>query len=241
MSSEQDDLRLNTLHRFAKHSPRLVLEEYSHCEVPAGCGGVVIRWADAAAGTAAIIHVACMGRVQAYLDGRAVDSGRVHVAPGDHLLALHITDIEGLERPAVLTRIGEWITGASARKDPATGLPATPFALAILRPQHATHAGTHESERLILGSSMDGAWLAAESAPSQSDAEDWWAPDFDDSTWRALRDGRACMSGMGQDHRWRFDQVTDMGAEILRIVGTEAWIRCAFDYRCDPERGGQGR
>ena len=42
MADELDSeaLRLNTLNRFRKHSPRLLLEEYSHCEVPAGCGGV---------------------------------------------------------------------------------------------------------------------------------------------------------------------------------------------------------
>ena len=42
--TDDDDLRVNTLHRFAKHSPTLILHEYSSCEVPAGCGGVVMRW-----------------------------------------------------------------------------------------------------------------------------------------------------------------------------------------------------
>jgi hypothetical protein len=37
-------LKLNGLSRYTKQSPRLVLEEYSHCEVPAGYGGVVLRW-----------------------------------------------------------------------------------------------------------------------------------------------------------------------------------------------------
>ncbi len=39
------DLKLNSLDRFAKHSPRFALEQFGSCEVPAGCGGVVIRWA----------------------------------------------------------------------------------------------------------------------------------------------------------------------------------------------------
>src|SRR5687768_6072864 len=43
-SVSDHDLKLNGLSRYAKESPRLVLEEYGHCEVPAGCGGVVLRW-----------------------------------------------------------------------------------------------------------------------------------------------------------------------------------------------------
>lgn len=38
------ELKLNSISRFSKQSPRLVLEEHGHCEVPAGCGGVVLRW-----------------------------------------------------------------------------------------------------------------------------------------------------------------------------------------------------
>jgi hypothetical protein len=40
MSGEQ---RLNSLDRFRKQPGRLVLEEHSHCQVPAGCGGGVLR------------------------------------------------------------------------------------------------------------------------------------------------------------------------------------------------------
>ena len=39
-----DEQRLNSVDRFRKKSERLVLEEHGHCEVPAGCGGVVLRW-----------------------------------------------------------------------------------------------------------------------------------------------------------------------------------------------------
>jgi hypothetical protein len=37
---------VNSVDRYVKSSPRFVLEEHSHCEVPAGCGGVVLRWRD---------------------------------------------------------------------------------------------------------------------------------------------------------------------------------------------------
>jgi len=39
-----DDLRLNSLDRFRKSKSGLTLEVYSSCEVPAGCGGAVLRW-----------------------------------------------------------------------------------------------------------------------------------------------------------------------------------------------------
>lgn len=38
------DLELNSIDRYVKSSPRFVLEEHSHCEVPAGCGGGVWEW-----------------------------------------------------------------------------------------------------------------------------------------------------------------------------------------------------
>lgn len=35
---------LNSIDRFRKRPQRFVLEEHGHCEIPAGCGGVVLRW-----------------------------------------------------------------------------------------------------------------------------------------------------------------------------------------------------
>ena len=84
--TDDDDLKLNTLHRFVKHSPRLVLHEYSHCEVPAGCGGVVLRWYDPRAGAPATVRTTD-GEV--WLDGVALASSRVQLAPGQHVLAVH--------------------------------------------------------------------------------------------------------------------------------------------------------
>lgn len=33
------NLKLNSLSRYTKQSPNLVLQECEHCEVPAGCAG----------------------------------------------------------------------------------------------------------------------------------------------------------------------------------------------------------
>lgn len=90
--SADEDLRLNTLHRFAKRSPRLTLREYSHCEVPAGCGGVVLRWVEGSGGIAVRIRLpATRSLVDAWLDGVPLETTEAEVVPGElHLLAFHV-------------------------------------------------------------------------------------------------------------------------------------------------------
>lgn len=87
-----DELRLNRLHRYKKTSPRLALEVHSHCEVPAGCGGVVLRWrdADGPASISASFYVA--GAEPKYtLDGDDFDAKRASVSPGRHVLAFEVS------------------------------------------------------------------------------------------------------------------------------------------------------
>jgi hypothetical protein len=89
--SEDDDLRINTLHRFAKHSPRLVLQEYSHCEVPAGCGGVVLRWLDPAQGVPVSIRMVGLNAdSETWLDGAPLASSRAQLASGRRVIAFHL-------------------------------------------------------------------------------------------------------------------------------------------------------
>ena len=207
MSSNEDDLRLNTLHRFAKHSPRLVLEEHSHCEVPAGCGGVVLRWRDPNAGVPSILHVATLGQVQAFFDGRLLDSAWLTVPLGDHVLALHLTEIE-----------------------PDTS--ALMVGLLRFRPR-----GGEGPDDLLLGSAPSGSWLAAASAPAASEpgqVGDWRALDFDDSSWQPLASGTAERDDLPEDAQWRFDRLERLTARPLRVTGHEAWIRCRFHQDLPP-------
>jgi hypothetical protein len=92
-SDDDEALRLNTLHRFRKHSPRLLLQEYSHCEVPAGCGGVVLRWLDRQAGLPAVVRVAALGKVRCWFNGEEVRSSRIELQAGRHALAVEISDL----------------------------------------------------------------------------------------------------------------------------------------------------
>ncbi|MCB9752369.1 MAG: hypothetical protein H6713_20635 [Myxococcales bacterium] len=90
-----DELRLNELLRFRKTSRRLALEVHSHCEVPAGCGGVVLRWRRADAPIGLNLQLYVSGALQhARVDDQELSEQRVVVAPGAHLLTFKI------DRPA---------------------------------------------------------------------------------------------------------------------------------------------
>ena len=84
-----DDLRLNSLDRFRKQSPRLVLEEHGHCEVPAGCGGVVLRWRNPFASRLFNLAVFTPHDAAFWVDGAAPESGLIDLAIGPHAVAIH--------------------------------------------------------------------------------------------------------------------------------------------------------
>lgn len=102
---DDEALRLNTLHRFRKHSPRLLLEEYSHCEVPAGCGGAVLRWVDPQAGTPVIVRVFAEAKISSWIDGAPLDSSRFDLRAGSHTLALELDEIARPQRAILLLSI----------------------------------------------------------------------------------------------------------------------------------------
>lgn len=82
--------QLNSLERFRKRSPGLVLEQHSHCEVPAGCGGVVLRWRDPRAARPLCVHVYTSGKSECWIDGEPLARGRAELAPGRHVLAIAV-------------------------------------------------------------------------------------------------------------------------------------------------------
>jgi hypothetical protein len=92
VSDKDADLRFNTLHRFSKRSPGLVLEEYRHWEVPVGCGGVMLQWRDPADGHLFVLRVATVGRAEVRLDGEPVRN-LLLLRPGAHELQIEITDL----------------------------------------------------------------------------------------------------------------------------------------------------
>ena len=86
--ADKEKLRLNELSGYRKTSNRLALEVHSHCEVPAGCGGVVLRWRrpDADLGITFFCYLSAPSE-GFFLDGTPLQEQRASVAPGEHVLS----------------------------------------------------------------------------------------------------------------------------------------------------------
>lgn len=93
-----EDLKINTLHRFKKHSDNLVLEVFSHCEVPAGCGGAVLRWRNPNEGLPCTFWGLCSGKSEVFIDGNRLDSPNVLLQAGPHILAIYLRELVSDER-----------------------------------------------------------------------------------------------------------------------------------------------
>ncbi len=100
-----EDLRLNSLDRFTKTSPRFVLEEHSHCEVPAGCGGVVLRWVDPAAKVPVLLDFFHAMPATLAIDGVTPMSSFLLLAPGRHVLSLEFPE-SVVDDTALLVLVG---------------------------------------------------------------------------------------------------------------------------------------
>lgn len=108
------DLSVNSLDRYTKQSPRLVLETHSHCEAPAGCAGVVLRWRNPHQGLPAMIGVAPLGEIGLFIDAKQCTSGRMILPFGDSVLTLHLTQVPGPD--PVLLAVAERDTGVSEQR-----------------------------------------------------------------------------------------------------------------------------
>ena len=73
---------LNSIDRFRKRPERIVLEEHGHCEIPAGCGGVVLRWRNPQTAVPVTIHLYTPAKIACFIDGAPLQTGRIDLAPG---------------------------------------------------------------------------------------------------------------------------------------------------------------
>lgn len=212
MSDDDEALRLNTLHRFRKFSPRLLLEEYSHCEVPAGCGGVVLRWIDPSAATPAVIRVFAEAQLSSWLNGVAIESGRVDLRPGMNVLALALEQVQQPEP----SRIGSVLARSIGRDR------AAPLLVSILRALGNDPVSGPRSVVLLASGQGRATWRVHDREPSPS----WTLPEFDDREWATPR--RATLSDE-QRSNWRVGQLLEHGAAPLAVPGEQAWVRVHFD------------
>jgi hypothetical protein len=117
------DLKLNSLSRYSKESPLLILEEHGHCEIPAGCGGVVLRWRDPREGVPLVMRMYAEGECTVLLDGQAPPAARTVVPYGDHVLGFVVSGFD----PAYLVLLFRLANDPPSRR---VSRPDAPFQVA---------------------------------------------------------------------------------------------------------------
>lgn len=209
------DLVVNDLARYAKSSERLVLEEYSSCEVPAGCGGGILRWIDPAEALPLHLRLWATGEAELFFDGAPTRSSRLDARPGRHVLALRVTP-----------------------KDRAP----PQLALALSYSDETLSKGAFEPGRSrsigrkIAILSGAGPRIVATSIEPAGDA--WRQPGFDDGAWSTLtREEPPQKSGEREDYHLR--HVRETGAHVLGLRGARGplWVRCSFEIDLDGAQG----
>lgn len=154
-----DDLELNSVRRFAKRVSNLTLEEQGHCEVPAGCGGLVLRWRNPDFGIPVTIRTYPGQDVAVFLDGQPLAIGRTDLSYGPHVMAARLTFRD--EAPlfmAVITEIQS-------------------------RVRPPGEAGTDVPDPWRIATAADGNWRYSTQI---QDDEAWMRPGYDDSHWAPL-------------------------------------------------------
>jgi hypothetical protein len=200
------DLNLNSLGRYAKQSSRLILEQHSHCEVPAGCGGVVLRWRSDVSELPVLLHAFSSGKSKLLIDGLAPASSRPMVSFGDHVLALVLEEVP---KDAIL---------AVAAVHDASRVPLISQQL---------------GEVLHVLSDADGTWRSTTIKPAD---DHWMKSGFDDSSWAALEAGQPPAlekrPGYTRETIWelRLQMALDAGAKCLRLNTStgQMWVRRVF-------------
>jgi len=200
MGTMSDDLKLNRLTRFHKHSPRLLLEWHGSCEVPAGCGGAVMRWRDPSDGQAATVSLYCDAEgLQVTLNGARPPTRRVLLPFGPVVVALHL------------------------RGTPRTG--GLLFALQSA-PLHRGPDGTpFRAEPLLLSGPRAG-WRYTTTLPDG----DWRTEaGYDDSDWSPLVEVPPVAAHRAGRRSWGVRSLEQAGAKAMGFPSPpphEAWIRC---------------
>jgi len=211
-TTDDEDLRLNTLHRFAKHSPSLLLQEYSHCEVPAGCGGVVLRWLDPQGGVPVLVQVASLGQSETWLDGEQLSSSHVMLGMGRHVIAVHLSEV------------GTW-----RRDQPPIMMPA-PFSVGVV-------SETMGVSRDLVRDATDVRWRWSPRVPESL----WTDMEFDDRRWLALGDGTALADAVPEAARYGYDRALERDQAMFAIPQSEAWIRLLFTVSVENTRTDRSR
>lgn len=205
--SDERDLKLNSLARYAKRSPGLVLEEYGHCEVPAGCGGAVLRWFDPGEALPLTVWLYAPSPVECWLDGAPLASNRVLVGHGAHAVALRVERVtrgEGALVFAARYAEADEARASAPRRSRAVGRTAT------------------------LLSRGDGAWRGTHARP---DGDAWRYEGFDDAAWSPLTELALPAPGERSGGAWRYAEATKQGGRAVGLADAAGalWVRRRFE------------
>lgn len=202
------ELRLNGLR--AERSPRLVLEEYGHCEVPAGCGGAVLRWRRASDTPVTFLTFCRGGTLALSIDGVPLESSLALVAPGPHVLGCRITDI-------------------------AAGGGFVIIAALDARPRHVRRDHDRGGRRVFARSEPDGSWTCLRAAPAD---DSWASPAFYDPAWTPMEEEADIVWDEDDRDLWRYDSVAESGARPLVIPAStpELWLRLPLIFEAPGEQ-----
>jgi hypothetical protein len=206
---DERELRLNSLARYAKSSPMYVLEEHGHCEVPAGCGGAVLRWRNPRAGVPVRMWLYREGDGALFLDGASLPSARPVVSFGEHVLAFEL----GVADPRyTVLMFAAWY-------------PPPPGASVDVR------SSAEQDVVVSVLSAADGTWRYTARSP---DGDEWMLSGFDDSRWQAMvaREDRRPPQDPKSDYgKYTFEKLGRLGAAGLGVPGGSGriWVRRAFE------------
>jgi hypothetical protein len=208
-----DDLQINSLDRFRKHPGRLVLEQHGGCEVPAGCGGVILRWRNPLAKVPLIFNCYTPGRATFFVDGEEVETHRIDLAPGVHVLA-------GVMPEADLSR--ELLMAAAVHTPKTNPRGPTPD---VVEAQFQLASSGDATWKFVLDEPGDDAWMNAS---------------FDDQHWLSLEQMADPELQREDDNYYAWYRCNRLGARCLGLPANlrqlhpsgpkgGVWIRKVFE------------
>jgi hypothetical protein len=197
------DLKLNSLD---KPASKLVLEAHSSCEVPAGCGGVILRWRRRS-DLPFEMWIYSTPPVEVFLDGVPVRAGRPLIPPGDHVVAFRLGDGERPTRPVMLF-------AAFYDEKQFTHVRMTPT--------------SDQSHRLV--SAADGHWKY-DTGKARDD--NWMMPGFDDADWRPMIERRMPDEKKDTMGGYRLQRVVALGAKPIGPENGAGEIRIRRAFTID--------
>ena len=191
---------LNSLSRFRKQASRLVLEAQGSCEVPAGCGGVVLP--------GEIRSMQCRSRSTLYtpvpttcfIDGAESRLGRIDLAPGRHAVAFTLENVD-LSRGLIQFAAIHTSSKAEPKSQPCTEPPVEVL------------------------TANDGTWKCTLAEPP---TDDWRRIAFDDRDWLVLTEAESPQLERAAAGYYQCKACEDVGEICLGLPGpaikrTSAW------------------